>query len=569
MKKGKILALLSIVPLLLPLVASAEKIDSFDTIINVNRDSTVRVEETIVYDFESSSKHGIFRDIPVDYKTDLGNQSAHIKDITVTDENGNSYNFTTSKVGNDEEIKIGDPNILISGVHTYKIGYTVERAIGYFSSYDEIYWNATGNEWPVPILSASAKVVLPSDVPMSDIRTACFYGSFGSTNTCTNSGLTFTAPQILSLNQGLTVAVSFPKGVVVQPSFLTRVLNFFSDNVILFLPVVVFIFMFVLWWRKGRDPKGSGVIIAEYDAPDNLTPLEIKGILKTKLTPQDISAEIIYLATRGYIKITKVKEAKFLLGDADYSLSLLKPIDASLNEADKLLLSGIFAEGDTVLTSSLKLKFYKNIPPIYKSVYDSLATKEYYVKNPQNVIAPYHALGVGVIVLVYILARLGDRVIETLNISFFETAFVVGVSVLIIIGFGYLMPAKTKKGAETKDKILGLKEYLQIAEKDRINFHDAPEKRPELFEKLLPYAMVLGVEKAWAKEFEGIYVNPPSWYNDPYNRGAFNVFIFSTNMTNFSGVAVSSLSTAPGRSSGVGGGGFSGGGGGGGGGGSW
>jgi uncharacterized membrane protein len=119
-----------------------------------------------------------------------------------------------------------------------------------------------------------------------------------------------------------------------------------------------------------------------------------------------------------------------------------------------------------------------------------------------------------------------------------------------------------------REQIQGLKRYIEVAEKDRINFHNAPEKKPELFEKLLPFAMVLGAEKAWAKQFEGIYSTPPSWYHGSSNS-AFNAVLFTNNLSSFNAAATSSLTSAPKGGSGSGGGGFSGGGFGGGGGGSW
>ena len=109
---------------------------------------------------------------------------------------------------------------------------------------------------------------------------------------------------------------------------------------------------------------------------------------------------------------------------------------------------------------------------------------------------------------------------------------------------------------------------MDIAEKDRINFHNAPEKKPEVFEKFLPYAMVFGVEKAWAKEFEGIYTEPPKWYKDN-NMSTFNTIIFANSLHSFANYSNNAISSTPGKGSGSGGGGFSGGGGGGGGGGSW
>lgn len=133
------------------------------------------------------------------------------------------------------------------------------------------------------------------------------------------------------------------------------------------------------------------------------------------------------------------------------------------------------------------------------------------------------------------------------------------------------MPAVTKKGAELKENILGFKDFLSVTETDRLKFHNAPEKTPESFEKFLPYAMVLGVEKEWSKQFEGIYNQQPNWYEDSSGR-MFNAMILSSIVSDFSSSATAAMSSQPSSAAG-GGSGFSGGGGGGGfgggGGGSW
>jgi uncharacterized membrane protein len=145
------------------------------------------------------------------------------------------------------------------------------------------------------------------------------------------------------------------------------------------------------------------------------------------------------------------------------------------------------------------------------------------------------------------------------------------ISAIIVFVFGFLMPARTHKGVLAKEYILGLKEYLMVAEKDRIKFHNAPEKNPKQFEKLLPYAMVLGVEKEWAEQFKDIYIQNPSWYNDPSGAN-FNSLVLLSSLNSFSSSTNSVLTSVPSSASG-GGSGFGGGGGGGGfgggGGGSW
>lgn len=553
-----------------------EKIDNFDVTININADAIIRVREFIRYDFDGLQRHGIFRDIPIKYAARGGNFSLRISDISVNDENGNEYKFSVSYPGNNVEIKIGDPDILVSGQKIYVINYTINRAINYFSDHDELYWNATGNEWPVPIEKSSAQIILPSPILKQELQAACFAGAFGSQTPCASidyiynadglvSAINFNQPSALGAGQGLTIVAGWPKGIVAKPSVLQNIFDIIKDNLILVLPLITLIVMFYLWWTRGRDPKGRGTIYAQYDAPDNLTPVETGTLIDEKVDTKDISSEIIYLATKGYLKITRTENKGIIFKSEDYLLEKLKD-QADLPSFDKQIMDGLFQHGDhqKIKLSELKNAFYKQIKEINDKVYDSLVAKGYFPKSPAEVKYKYFlivSIALFAIFLVSVLAALGNINLIALAISAF-----------IVIIFGFYMPVKTKKGVDTKENILGLKEYLEVAEKDRIKFHNAPEKNPEHFEKLLPYAMVLGVEKEWAEKFKDIYNQPPSWYSDP-SGGTFNSLILISSLNNFNHSANAALFTAPHSAasggSGFGGGGFSGGGFGGGGGGSW
>jgi hypothetical protein len=190
---------------------------------------------------------------------------------------------------------------------------------------------------------------------------------------------------------------------------------------------------------------------------------------------------------------------------------LLKPSDDLKNEHQRLLVDKLFSHGKTakeetgvlktVHISDLKNTFYKDLPKITEAVYVSVTQKGFFEKNPQSAGVRYYVIGVLLMIVGGIVAG---------SMGFY--AFVgLGGSGLIVLIFGFFMGKKSKKGVLTKEHIEGLKLYLNVAEKDRIDFHNAPEKSPEVFEKFLPYAMVLGVEQAWAKQFEGIYNTPPSW----------------------------------------------------------
>lgn len=563
---------------------SEEALVSFDSHITVNVDNSIDVIETIRYATGPSERHGIFRTIRP-YSSQ--GRKMTINDISVVDQYGQPYPFTVSESG-DVDIKIGDPRVTFGGQNVYVIRYHASKAVAQYESFDELYWNVTGSGWDMPIREAHATIVLPQGSRMS--QSSCYRGAQGSTATCTSTiddqgAVSFSAPEILAPGEGLTVAVGFPKGIVTpyKPSddFFLR---YGQWLIAILVPLASLILSFWYWYTKGRDERGTGVIIPQYDVPDELMPMEVKGIVSEKVDAESISSEIIALATRGYLRITEIdKKYIGLFTSTDYELTKLKEFTDIPNEFDKALLESLFSgharspfaslkklfsrstfldDGDrlaiatSVKLSDLKNVFYREIPAITSLAVNGLLQKRYY-KNLGRLkqAGAMHILGalvVGGIVAAVVIG--GGSVPVAVGIL---------VSALIYAATYYLSPAKTEKGALAKEHLLGLKEYLQIAEKDRLLFHNAPEKKPEVFEKLLPYAMILGVADIWAKEFEGIYTTPPTWYSG--QQGAFNAVAFSESMRSFSSYASSSLSSAPGSS----GGGSSGGGGGGGGGGGW
>jgi len=245
-------------------------------------------------------------------------------------------------------------------------------------------------------------------------------------------------------------------------------------------------------------------------------------------------------------------EKNLLFSSADYQLDKLKEPGVDLKDFQKIILTSLFGSATTVKLSELKEKFYKNIETISNSVYAQVTADGYWVENPKKEKIKYLIIGLVVAVVGPMIGLFG---------------LIAGG--IIIVLFGLIMPARTAQGVRAKEDIAGLKLYLSVAEADRLKFHDAPEKSPDHFEKLLPFAMILGVEKAWAEQFKDIYLKPPAWYNDPTSVN-FNAAIFAVSLASFRTSAGSSLASSPAASGHSGfSGGFSGGGFGGGGGGSW
>ncbi|KKU52617.1 MAG: hypothetical protein UY41_C0047G0002 [Candidatus Moranbacteria bacterium GW2011_GWE1_49_15] len=544
-----------------------EKIESYNVQIAVNADSSIDVSEKIEYDFGANQRHGIFRNIPVEYKARGGNFNLRISDISVTDENGRKYDFQKSKSEGDIILKIGDPDSFVRGKKTYVIHYKIERAVNYFADHDELYWNGIGTEWPVPVANPSVEVFFPdASHSLESFQRECFVGRLGSKEACQgqeyvrrNNSIRFSSRD-LGVGEGLTFVVGFSKGLVEKPSGLEVIMDMAKDNWIVFLPIWVFFGMLFFWYKKGRDPEGSGTIIAQFDAPDKLTPTQVGIIFDDKFDKRDVSAALINLAVNGYMKIRKL-EKKTIVSKDDYEFEKVKDYAGEKN-AEQRLMEHFFFMGDVVKLSSLKKKFAAKILNIHKKEYEWLVERGYFSSNPQKARAKFVTASITLVVLA---------------IYFFDIFGFIGAASIILSGivigaFGYFMPRKTAKGVAADEHIRGLKLYLEVAEKDRIDFHNAPEKNPQIFEKLLPYAMVLGVERQWAKQFEGIYDQQPDWYSDPAGSrlGAFTTGTLLNDLGSFSKQAHANFGeTSSGGGSGFGGGGFSGGGGGGGGGGSW
>lgn len=575
-----------------------EAVSAFTSKIVVNIDNSIDVTETIVYNTGPQERHGIHRDI---YSYSSQKRQMNIANVLVTDENNKPYPFQISSSSGNKIIKIGDPNKTFSGQKTYVIRYHATDAVGQLKDLDEIYWNVTGNAWGMPIYQVNASVSLPAGAKL--LQSACYYGPAGSTSQCPaaqnqNDSYLFKGPSVLNAYDGLTIAAGFPKGIVPAYPVSSSSTNFIDLYwpwlVSALLPILTLVGSFFYWFKKGRDPRGTGVIIPQYDVPDELTPIEVSGIVSEKVQVENISAEIIYLATKGYLKINQLEE-KFigLIKMTDYELVRLKDFSDLPNDFDQQLLRGLFnpatklklsdlksfilrrtipaptlevgAQLKSVKLSELRNIFSRYVSGIITAALDALLNKNYY-QNLGRMKTGANPIGLILFMAFWSAGFLGGFG----GLLFFRgntLPLMAGIFVSVIIYgiFSYFSPAKTAKGVATKEYLLGLKEYLQIAEKDRLLFHNAPDKKPEVFEKLLPYAMVLGVAEIWAKEFEGIYVTPPTWYSGPTGP-AFSAVAFSHSLNNFSAFASSSLGSSAGGS---GGGGSSGGGGGGGGGGGW
>ncbi len=560
-----------------PALAQHFTIEKFHSNITVQKDSTYIVREAIEVRFHRP-RHGIFREIPFKYRDEFGKTIITPTTIlSVTDESGKPWKYQVKKDGSLVNIRIGDPKRFVSGKQIYVITYEVENAVLFLNDHDELYWNVTGNDWKADIAQASAEVSLATKEKSKRLWAAGFTGTYGSkASECEHEASDnrgkFIARKSLAPGEGLTIAFGWDKGLVSPPSswkiFLWKI-NL-QENWIFLFPIASFLFMFNLWYRKGRDPRVREAVVVKYEPPrfdhKPLSPGEVGALVDEKLDARDITSTIVGLAVKGYIQIEETKKEGLLFDQTDYYLQKMKAPDSNLNLFEIELMKSLFpADLPGVLVSSLKNKFYTNLDFLKKTLYGELVRKKYFLKNPEKVTQSFLVLG-------FLIMIFGGFIFGFLmSGSIVKVILAWALTGLSIIGFAKFMPAKTKTGASAYMDILGFQEFMNRAEKDRLERMGDKD----LFSKFLPYAIALDVADNWAEAFEGIYQEPPNWYISPAGFRTFHPVGFTRSINTVTSSLGSAMFSAPRGSSGGGGGGGFGGGGssgggfGGGGGGSW
>ncbi len=556
-------------------------IDSFDSQITVEEAGTVSISETIAVDFANLSKHGIYRDIPVTYTNADGSYLYTKVEVQSLLQDGDTGTYTSTAYNGYLQLKIGDANRTISGKHTYTITYRATGILKAFENFDELYWNVTGSNWEVPISRASATITLPKT---GTVQASCYYGSPGATAQCTSnttgSTASFDHASTLQPGEGMTVALGYTSGMVPlltvdsdqssgtefgqKVSSVPAALGFFG------VLIAGFVILLQQFRKHGRDAlvngRRSSVVAPEYEPPFGLRPAEVGCVIDEKADTLDISAAIVDLAVRGFLTITEIPKQGWF-GSTDYQLAkLAKPTD-ELREYESQLFNALFADGETVLISSLTNSFYTHLANIKETLYAEVTKMELFRENPNKVRARWFGIGITICFVGGFLVFASVASIVVFPAIF--AAFLIGAGFALgILGFPVMllatfMPSRTEKGREAFEKIKGYKMFLSATEKYRQPYFESQN----FFMDVLPYAMVFGVTAKLASSFAAMGIVPaaPVWYT---GSGPFNPTVFGDNLTIFSKSLNSAMASSP-RSSGSGGGGFSGGGFGGGGGGSW
>ncbi len=572
-----------------------EQILAYDVNIEILPDGDLLVTEIIDYDFGGRERRGIFRDIPVrSHYDDTYDRVLRIQDLLVTTTPGAPDDVKLSTEGEMLRIRIGDPDVTISGQHIYRIEYRVEGALNEFEDHAELFWNAVGPGWDVPVWNSAVKVIAPATLT----QTGCSAGSFGSRLPCDSAQVDGRRGSFrhdrMSVRHALTVVIGLPPDSVevappilearwsLQRAFSLNALTIGAAGILLVGAVGTVI---RLIWVHGRDRRfvGSVVDIAfgsgsgesqrvplfesssdsaiEFAPPEDALPGQMGTLVDEVAHPLDVTATIIDLAVRGYLTIDEIEGEGWFAKD-DWQLMRLKESDRSLHEYERELLDGLFEDGDQVLLSDLKTKFVERLTAVQDDLYRDMVAQGWFLRRPDQVRSSWVVVGVVTLIV---------GVVATVLLAMFTTFALLGLPIalaglLIAIGSN-AMPRRTAKGTGMMRRVLGFQRASATAERDTARWAE----QQGIFSKYLPYAVVFGLTDRWANAFDGLDAEATgvgTWYT---SQRPFTTLAFASMMGDFSTTTAGTIVSTPGSSgsSGFGGGGFAGGGMGGGGGGSW
>jgi uncharacterized membrane protein YgcG len=613
------------------LFAQEEYIRSFHSDLKVDASGLLMITETIeIYAAGDQIRRGIVRTLPLsgtDYRYKTVKTDYKVINVKM---NGQDSPYDTEKKQGSLYINVGDDSFLEPGWYTFQIMYTAEGQLGYFEDYDELYWNVNGFGWVFRIASISAAVQIPQEAEF--LQSSCYTGYSGSTEqncsteTLPDGRMIFRAENLAS-GQNLTIATGFTKGIVSLPPPPTFIEQF---GLLIFtgiMTLVLLVYYIYTWQKYGVDPP-KPTVIPEFNPPSDLSPASMGMLHKGYFWGELISASIVHLAVNGYLRIEeKSKDQLFgLFKSTEFHLVKLKEDDDALPKEERKLMQYFFTNGNIAVIDG---KFSSHFKSMYQAYMNSLVTehKPFLTQgsnwkfwlgpvfifiiyalvarsfdfgnysssnldfNLENVPILPLAIFFMVFIIISLIKKRGTNWLffsligllflggsyylfskSAISLNNFILIVFIVFAVISFFTYIYLIRRPSEEKLDLRARIDGFKRYLSAAEERQLQMFNPPKLTPEVFEKLLPYAMAFKVDKIWGQKFQTLMERASlqnqhrtSWYSGSraYSYGALGNHINrsltnsinSSSGTNSSGGSGSSGGGSSGGGRGGGGGG--------------
>jgi uncharacterized membrane protein YgcG len=574
----RLLALLAL--LLLPSAAvwaqAGERILDYEIEVEVNADGSLEVTEHITVRAEGREiRRGIYRDFPTRYRDRHGNNVVVGLEVLGVERDGAREPWFTEWRMNGVRINTGDDTFLpgLPAQYRYTLRYRTTRQLGFFAEHDELYWNAIGTGWDFAIDAGRVEVRLPQAVPVPLMHAEGYTGPQGAQRQAYRA--TLPAPGVarwelaerLAPREGFTIVLTFPKGLVPEPSRGQRLVWLLQDNRGVLVALGGFLLLLLYcarrWHRVGRDPR-PGVVIARYEPPAERSPAELRYLRRRRYDPRCFTSDLLSCAVAGGVGIER--ERRRLRSDR-WRLHRTEQPGASTYPTVASLIASLFRGRDSTIELTKKhATRLQRARQVHAKALDRRLHGSHFERNVGSIVA---AIAIAV-------ASIGLAVLVSGGGGILLIAAIGVLMILVVAVFGYLVQAPTEEGRRLLDETKGLELYLSVAERDELAAMQGPEAPPPIdaarYQRLLPYAVALDVEEAWTRKFTAAVGAAAAAATTAgiawYRGGGVNdlgglVKAVGSGLTS----SIASASTPPGSTSGAGGGGSSGGGGGGGGGG--
>ncbi|SMG27990.1 DUF2207 domain-containing protein [Agreia pratensis] len=550
--------------------------------------STLKTVETFVAEFpEADQNRGIRRAIPLDY-------DGHPTDVdveSVVDENGDPRRFTAEKNDDGDFLVVTvRSDEFVHGAQTYTFTYTQHNVTRHdeATDVDEFYWDSVGFDSLQSFDSATVRLHVPERLaPSLTGKASCYAGPYASTTACPmtseqGDGETiFTAGGVpLGAHENVTVAVGFaPATFVPRDDSYLGVWQGWAQLAAALLAVTGAV-LAILWRTAGlRDARGRPTVVAEYTPPPTADVFTSAVILKR--TSRAAASGFVALAVRGNLQIVEKPSDSMWSKKPEYWLHAVHSDGLSSQELEfyRMIFDGTpdnrreLKKNDTALATEVQ-KFIKKVR--------ATAVRDGYFKKGtagRSLLLAISVFAAGAATMVF--GAMLNSESRGGSLPFIPLA--VGALCVAISWLTVFRTPLTAAGAELRDYLKGVQLYLTVAEEERFRMLQSPEgalktqdatpdggQIVEIYEKLLPFAVLWGVEDEWAKVLGTYYERTqtqPHWYgaSTGFNAAYFAASVGSFAATSAAGYSGSAASTSSSSSGGSGGGGFSGGGGGGGG----
>ena len=602
-------------------ILHSEKIRNYEVTVQINRNGTLTVNEVIDYQFGEEPKHGIYRDIPL--RSKIGGFDVHKSFVKMNwiKRDGEDEEYTKNHFYEGIRYRIGSKTKLVNLDRIgsrYELNYDIYNAVFEKDGIYQIYYNAIGQFWNVPIEEANVTIRFPDgqEIKKNEIEKLEVYtGSYGEKGenygVSENNGEINIGTRKLQANNGLTFMLNL-KTDKISPTLADKLqIVYLSNPAVIILPFLLLfltIYSIITWNLFGRDPQGKS-IIPEFSLPKDISPMFAAYINGERDIAEILNAGIFTLLSKGFIVAKKIN------GEIKYNKEskTVYTQKTELSEEERMLFDALSSKKNNIFDNEKQLYNTGNsIIKILKEKYHRLI----YKNNGSFLVPFYFAIPIFMIfiflqtnfeifnpfIILYVFITLGSffhRIWITVSkkllmgviiIAVLGMAFYQGIEIFIFVTYFvalFIIYAKligkyTNEGLRRKEYLKSMKMYIKTAEENQIRKFDNVKELIEYFNGILPFAVALGVKneaiklmkktiKLYNFDINESYINSHTHMYAYSNYSFTNAFSrsYSSGKSQIMSEKFSSSKSGSGGGGFFSGGGFSGGGSGGGGGGSW